>query len=510
MLGKRIHKQASLLALMASGLLQRKCSCGNSSGLDGQCEGCREKRLSRKSDSFSQTEPQSVPPIVYDVLRSPGEPLDLETRAFMEPHFGHDFSKVRVHTDAKAAESAQKVNALAYTVGQDIIFGAARHELGTVAGKSLLAHELTHVIQQNDNVLQGNLIINRQDDALEKEATGVSRAIMAQQSAPTVVHNRCQKTSVLQRKPEVISVDIIEKPKSELTVPELIEDNLNTDEAILENYRTAIENFETVVNSAAEKEGIPKGLGEIALEEINKFVINQIIDRSLKKYPIAKDLVKLGKSIIEAAEKERKRAGEASVSSALGKFVVNQRTTLGNMISTLKMERINIKHEELRKYNKMDNTSKMEYREGLVWDNNSLSKMATSSHSSEALFQKLVECWIGGAKVGEKPAHVFIRLDKDWKVVTAHINAPRGQRLAEQLLRISKGKVKLNDLNVPRTVEFKPLTLHVLDASVLTEITARGHMENFSANLSGKNYMQAFIDNISALGLPDTTIMTGD
>ena len=68
-----------------------------------------------------------APSIIHDVLRAPGQPLDATTRAFMEPRFGHDFSRVRVHSDAKAAESARAVNALAYTVGQDVVFGVGQY-----------------------------------------------------------------------------------------------------------------------------------------------------------------------------------------------------------------------------------------------------------------------------------------------------------------------------------------------------------------------------------------------
>jgi hypothetical protein len=96
----------------------------------------------------NKTEPTTVPPIVHEVLRSPGRPLDPATRTFMEPRFGHDFSRVRVHTDAKAAESAQAVDALAYTVGRDMVFGAGQYTPGTLVGRRLLAHELTHVVQQ--------------------------------------------------------------------------------------------------------------------------------------------------------------------------------------------------------------------------------------------------------------------------------------------------------------------------------------------------------------------------
>ena len=92
------------------GLLQR-CTATR------ECDECRKKRLGMlQRASIDLTSVNEVPPIVHEVLRSPGQPLDAATRAFMEPRFGHDFSNVRVHTDAKAAESARTVNALAYTV----------------------------------------------------------------------------------------------------------------------------------------------------------------------------------------------------------------------------------------------------------------------------------------------------------------------------------------------------------------------------------------------------------
>ncbi len=89
-----------------------------------------------------------VPPIVHDVLRSPGRPLDTGTRNFMASRFGHDFSQVRIHTDAQAAETAQAVKAQAFTVGRDIVFGAGQYAPETVGGKRLLAHELVHTVQQ--------------------------------------------------------------------------------------------------------------------------------------------------------------------------------------------------------------------------------------------------------------------------------------------------------------------------------------------------------------------------
>ncbi|QZZ18779.1 DUF4157 domain-containing protein [Leptothermofonsia sichuanensis E412] len=98
--------------------------------------------------------------IVHQVLNSPGQPLDSETRAFMESRFGQNFSQVKIHTDVKASESAKILNSLAYTVGQNIVFGTAQYAPATQAGKRLIAHELTHVVQQNNNRLPARL--NRQ------------------------------------------------------------------------------------------------------------------------------------------------------------------------------------------------------------------------------------------------------------------------------------------------------------------------------------------------------------
>lgn len=89
-----------------------------------------------------------VPPIVRQVLGSTGKPLEPDTRVLMESWLGHDFAKVRVHAGVRPAESARAVNALAYTFGRDVVFGEERYAPRTIEGQRLLAHELTHVVQQ--------------------------------------------------------------------------------------------------------------------------------------------------------------------------------------------------------------------------------------------------------------------------------------------------------------------------------------------------------------------------
>jgi hypothetical protein len=132
---------------------QRACACS------GDCPTCSLERHSQEGPrpqasplQANAPEPAVPPPTppAYDVLRAPGQPLDAATRAFMEPRFGHDFGRVRVHVGDEAAASAEALHARAYTLGNRIVFGAGQYALGTAAGRHLIAHELTHVIQQGN------------------------------------------------------------------------------------------------------------------------------------------------------------------------------------------------------------------------------------------------------------------------------------------------------------------------------------------------------------------------
>jgi len=163
--------------LVAGGLLQRKCACGQHTIAGAECQECGKQRLQRSA--LSSPEPFVAPSIINEVLRSPGHQLDPHTRATMGERLGavspvhsageaerqaeraantpavpahkdsgYDFAHVRVHTDQRAAESARAVNAKAYTVGHDIVFGNGYYSPATASGQDLIAHELTHVVQQ--------------------------------------------------------------------------------------------------------------------------------------------------------------------------------------------------------------------------------------------------------------------------------------------------------------------------------------------------------------------------
>ena len=128
----------------------------------------RSKQLQRHAPEGG---PAVVPPLVNEVLKSPGQPLDTGVRNFFGPRFGHDFSQVRVHVDKLASESARQVNAVAYTVGKDVVFAQREFQPSTNAGMKLIAHELAHTLQQETvSSKSGNLRVGGYHDTEEQVA----------------------------------------------------------------------------------------------------------------------------------------------------------------------------------------------------------------------------------------------------------------------------------------------------------------------------------------------------
>lgn len=119
--------------------LQRLCSTG-----DGE--------LRRREEEEERGQSAEITPDVeaqIEELRGTGQPLPQSVRAFFEPRLGHDFGRVRVHTDARAAKTARALQAQAYTIERDVVFAAGQYAPETTAGRQLLAHELAHVVQQD-------------------------------------------------------------------------------------------------------------------------------------------------------------------------------------------------------------------------------------------------------------------------------------------------------------------------------------------------------------------------
>ena len=161
------NKTKSSFTPIQTGLLQRKCTS-------------------------NQSEPSVAPPIVHEVLSSPGQSLEQNTRTLMESRFNHDFSRVKIHTDEKAAKSSQALNAIAYTVQQDIAFDTGKYAPQSRTGRQLLAHELAHVVQQSRG--GANPPNTQSEQAAQQASSNFDRAnIPINPSGATAPGLACQK-----------------------------------------------------------------------------------------------------------------------------------------------------------------------------------------------------------------------------------------------------------------------------------------------------------------------------
>ena len=160
------------------------------------------QRQMEEEETFQTKEVPDLTPEVtpnlesrINVLREGGQPLPDSVRVLFEPFFGHDFSRVRVHTNTLAAETAQTLNARAFTFGRDVVFGAGQYAPGTTKGQQLLAHELTHVVQQGDSTSQGTSLeeISTKTDPLEREAERVAKNEQAHPFFHSVLEQRPQE-----------------------------------------------------------------------------------------------------------------------------------------------------------------------------------------------------------------------------------------------------------------------------------------------------------------------------
>lgn len=179
-------RAATPVGRMTKPLLQRSCACGDKAGASGECAECAGRKASLDRAAVGRgASPTVAPPLVHEALRSQGRPLDESARSFMESRFGHDFARVRVHTDERAAASARAVGASAYTVGEQIVFAAGRYSPASDAGRRLLAHELTHVSQSRRDGggsaerPAASLEVSRPSDPHEQEAEETAARVMS-------------------------------------------------------------------------------------------------------------------------------------------------------------------------------------------------------------------------------------------------------------------------------------------------------------------------------------------
>jgi hypothetical protein len=168
-----------------------------------------QRRVSKGGEA-----PTEAPPIVDEVLRSPGEPLDVATRTNMESRIGHDFSRVRIHSDAAAAASAHELDARAYTRGPHVVFGQGEYRPDVAEGRRLIAHELVHVVQQRTGVAGAVTLPHGHRGRFEAQQDAVATSVLQEDAARSASAISGAATG-LQRQPisdqdDTLTVDVDE------------------------------------------------------------------------------------------------------------------------------------------------------------------------------------------------------------------------------------------------------------------------------------------------------------
>jgi Domain of unknown function (DUF4157) len=390
---------------------------------------------------------------------SDGQPLDAATRAYMEPRFGHDFGQVRVHTDEQAAQAAADYHARAYTVGSDIVFGAEQYAPNTSAGRQLIAHELTHVVQQGSDSAAAATV--------QREPEGATK------TPPTVAKGLSEGVQGYMETTEGGAADLEDE--------DLARQVMGFQQSILTGWQTALANFLVVLESKSDKESSPdfqKAMGKFFLEKavgkigsVAKWALGEVSEKATKP-------VEFGLDALKALNEEVKRAEEAKESATLRDFYVQHNTSLGKMRQAVEagtpmiVARVGKIRDAMFR---ATDTKKGRATEALsdAADKYTTMRMVLSDAYAEVqaraqfstpenIFRLLTEEWIRGNTVkegwGTKQASVVIRMNKDFSIKDAHIQGTGGQKIAEQLAKDAEsdhaGGVNFYQMEIRKEIEY--------------------------------------------------------
>ncbi len=188
--GRELRPKAARLDVEDPGLIYRAAAAGRTDVLGPAGLLGLQRAVGNAGVGALVSEEERSP--VLDVVGSGGgSPLDTDTRADMESRLGHDFGDVRVHTDSRAHDSARAVNAHAYTVGSNVVFQRDKYDPSSTEGKTMLAHELTHVVQQRSGPVDGTptgggVQVSDPSDRFEQEAAANADRAMSAPAPATV------------------------------------------------------------------------------------------------------------------------------------------------------------------------------------------------------------------------------------------------------------------------------------------------------------------------------------
>lgn len=453
------------LQMKREAILQRKCK---------ECE--EQENLQKKSNNFAQSQ-NTASEDVSSRLRAnsgKGNQLSRAVRSEMSQKIGANFNGVNIHTDTDASEMSTSIGARAFTHGKDIYFNSGEYNPSTKEGKHLLAHELTHVLQQRGSSGQ----IQRQDDN------------------------------------ETIEVDIIEVPEHPGNVEQIALDSLRTIRAILGNLNTALNNFETAIANESQEEARPKDAMVMVMEEVAKFTLQQVMSQAASLVPGGSFAVNLTNLVADIGKKindEQQRSSNAMARNEAANFIINIRNDIAESRTNLETFMTEEAIAVTERYNNASPERQEQIRFDLRLRNDQLTQLAHGAYSAEQLFIRITEVWIRNTSAPgrDHESRVFVKLDDNWDIIQVYIQAPFGSRLGEQIQNIDP--MQIQDFNVPRVIIWYPLWNqgdHI--TNVAGDIPSEGGtLENLRANITGQSHIQDFLQLLRTQPIPHVENVSG-
>jgi hypothetical protein len=346
--------------------------------------------------------------------------------------------------------------------------------------------------------LHGNAAVQRVIRSLQvTDASRDARVQMiggkAEEPAPS---GRLEKAELYR---EAIEAELDAAPLASKSERDLVTENINTIGQIFTNYQAALHQFETAVREGA-GEAVPRELALEILREGAREVFEPVLAAAAETAGEIAERVSDGIGVADRWPAEQPREPGASAPAfALRNLVVAERRRIAATQMRLLKAQVTIATGAEARAMAGDES----YRARLTGANKDLNELEETTHSAAGIFKTLFERYKDAAK---GYAQVTIVLDSEWRVVRAHIRAPRGHKLAGQLLADNGGWFDLNDLHLVRHVTWEPAELAVCEAL----FDNRGVPRRFDRNEKGGEFFDEFQQKLRAGGLPHTRVLTGD
>jgi len=327
--------------------------------------------------------------------------------------------------------------------------------------------------------------------------------------AETTVQRAPKTKTAIDIKP----VNVTPVASDDKSATEMAQDIMGTQLAILEGWATALDNFDKVMTSEADKSGDPR-FSKVLVDFLQDKIVGEIVKRA--KVPVISEsytLVKDAFSLMGKMEAEMKRADAARASASLRDFYVTYRSTIGKLRQII----LSTTADFVAKVRKAEDNAGMSQTQADAYGMLRLELADTlgaldqqlKSATPEAIYRLLTEQWLRDStvrlkQVGVKPSYIFIRLEADYTVRDAHINGTGGQKLAEQLIKDSPGGIDPYSMKVPRFIHY--FKEGARGATTVLWVDANGVIDHKNSDGPYKTLH----DTLEKRGLKPTTKLKGE